>query len=236
MCEARLICDNDAKFMNSSMLDSDVLDALTRAKVYGILRYGRLRIVAGFWVERYGTLPVHCEGVSPWYDSHYDPADPRQVVPAKISALDLDAVLSGYPSHAEKVKAMTECYGSVGDISAVEMRVLKGRSVGTDAAFMHIYGTNTGRMSSSQPNLQELPKAGTMSNPTPIKIETRVFIDGVQASGFTIDQLHQKVREQESVIKDLEKIENKSKKLAAEITKRYESIKALNEYIDGLPD
>ena len=97
------------------------------------------------------------------------------------------------------------------DYSALEQAVLA--VIGTNRL---IQGTTTGRMS-SQPHFQErLRKKPVMSNPSPIKIETRVFIDGVQASGFTVDQLHQKVREQEAVIKDLEKIENKSKKLGAE--------------------
>lgn len=205
LCIARLICDNDSTFHRSVKAPRDVAAALQRACEPRLGLREWCRIAAG-----YGAGCLGARGIPPWYDSLFDPEDPKQVRQESVKPIspeDMDAVLSGYPSHTAKVKAMTECYGAP--------------------------HTSVGEWN---PNIQAVQKEPTMSNPTPIKIETRVFIDGVQASGFTIDQLHQKVREQEAVIKDLEKIENKSKKLGAEITKRYESIKALNEYIDGLPD
>jgi len=207
LCEMRLICDNDPTFHNSSKCERDVAGALRRSAYCCTSAGQRMRIVVGYWLERYGTVPEGGQGIDPWYDSLYDPGDPRQVEQRKR-----------------------------GDLTGIEMRVLKACDVAPPGELTMLYGAGTGRVSSNEPETSNIQKAPIMSNPSPINIETRVFIDDVQASVLTVDQLHQKVREQEAVIKDLEKIENKSKKLGAEITRRHESIKALNEYIDSLPD
>lgn len=64
-------------------------------------------------------------------------------------------------------------------------------------------------------------------------IETRIFINGVDASTLTDDQIFQAIGRAEHQIKELEMIENKPAKLGKKIEKAYKAIEKVKAYVDG---
>jgi len=111
----------------------------------------------------------------------------------------------------------------------------------------HYVPLDEGLMTARRPSLDEFPDTApvpvqpkpettpTMSKPSIIKIETRIFINDSPASGFTVDQLYVKIKEQQAAIADLCTIEPQPKRLAAEIEARKAGVQALVDYIDSLP-
>lgn len=64
-------------------------------------------------------------------------------------------------------------------------------------------------------------------------IETRIFINGVDAATLTDDQIFQAIGQAEHQIKELEMIENKPEKLGKKISKLYKAIEKVKAYVDG---
>lgn len=65
-----------------------------------------------------------------------------------------------------------------------------------------------------------------------IKIETRVFVNGSDVTGFADADLYNLIAEQEKAIAELEKIQAKPKRLQNEITERRAGIEALVKMLD----
>lgn len=66
-----------------------------------------------------------------------------------------------------------------------------------------------------------------------IEITTKTLINGQDIKGLTDSQIYSLIADQEAEIKKLEAIENKPKRLVAEIEKRKAGIKALVDYLDS---
>ena len=74
---------------------------------------------------------------------------------------------------------------------------------------------------------------GTTMN-TPIKsIESKTFINGIDAAGFTDAQLFEMIKATEREIKDLQTIENKPEKLVKQIADKNDLLKKLVAYVDA---
>jgi hypothetical protein len=74
------------------------------------------------------------------------------------------------------------------------------------------------------------PSEKTMSN---IKIETITFVNGKPLSDYTDDEVYCVIKKAEDKIAELNKIENKPKKLVADIDKRKSDIQKLVDYLDN---
>lgn len=77
------------------------------------------------------------------------------------------------------------------------------------------------------------PKEIPVSKPQVIKVESIVFINGVEAKGFPKADLFDLIAKQEAAVADLEKIKNKPKALVKEIEERNAGIQALVDYLDS---
>ena len=79
--------------------------------------------------------------------------------------------------------------------------------------------------------LTPTPKEPTMAKP--ISIETKTFINGIDATTLTDSQVYDLIASEEAKIAELGKIIAKPKKLVAEITKRQDGIHALVAHLDA---
>lgn len=94
--------------------------------------------------------------------------------------------------------------------------------------------TTTGRMTSTTPAMQQIPKTQPTEDITMINsIETRIFINGQDASKLSDDTIFDLIRNQEKEIANLEATKTKPKKLTAKIAKMQEDLAALVTYVDA---
>ncbi len=111
----------------------------------------------------------------------------------------------------------------------VENAVFKGSISGVatrpDLSGLGIF--TTGITNSTQLNPQTKPKEPIM------KFETKVFINGVDASTLTDDQIFGEIRRAEKRIEELKAIKTPTKKLADNITKLEEYAADLAKYVDS---
>lgn len=78
----------------------------------------------------------------------------------------------------------------------------------------------------------ETPKEPIMST-TPIQVTTKTLVNGQDVANMSDASIYELIAAQEAKIKELEAIENKPKKLTAEIAKRKEGIAALVTHLDA---
>lgn len=86
-----------------------------------------------------------------------------------------------------------------------------------------------------KPQPQPQPKETTMSA-APITVTTKTLVNDQDITTLSDAQIYELIAGQELKIKELEKIENKPKKLVNEIEKRKAGIQALVTYLDSKPD
>lgn len=77
----------------------------------------------------------------------------------------------------------------------------------------------------------ETPKEPIMSSP--IQVTTKTLVNGQDVANMSDASIYELIAAQEAKIKELEAIENKPKKLTAEIAKRKEGIAALVAHLDA---
>lgn len=108
------------------------------------------------------------------------------------------------------------------DLSGLELRAASASWCRSDI-------TTTGQVTSPTPNRtpQAQPKEPIM------KIETKVFINDVEASTMTDDQIFGEIRRAEKRIEELKAIKTPTKKLADNITKLEEYASKLATYVDS---
>lgn len=80
---------------------------------------------------------------------------------------------------------------------------------------------------------QPAPKENDMTRSIPIEITTKTFMNGVDLGTRPDAEIYDAIAQQEADIKLLEAIENKPKKLVAEIAKRKAGIAALVAHLDS---
>jgi len=78
----------------------------------------------------------------------------------------------------------------------------------------------------------QLNQEDIMNTTTPA-IESKVFIFGQESKNVSDDQIFDRVAALEAQIEQLDKTQNKSKKLAAKIEALHADIKALNDFVDS---
>lgn len=208
MCSAKLTLENDSVWYNLPVPKRTVESACWR-----LLACGEREVTNGE-VERVlrgldpNTLSSETRRrvayVSPWYDSVFDPDCSRQV----------DQLVRFTVAPA--------------DVTPENVAACM------DAISYYSRSTVTGRMSSTQPNIQQLPKEKPMSKP--IEITTKTLINGSDISGYSDAELYEMIASEEKKIAELNKIENKPKRLIAEIEKRKAGIQALVNYLDSKAD
>lgn len=108
-----------------------------------------------------------------------------------------------------------------GGVRVGELHVIIGRP-GTGAS--HFMSTEVAKQKST--NQQ---KENTMN----LELTTRHFLNGKDISQITLAQLYQTIGMAEQDIRELEKIENKPKRLVKEIEKRKADLKALVDFLDA---
>lgn len=108
-----------------------------------------------------------------------------------------------------------------GGLRVGELHVIIGRP-GTGAS--HFMSTEVAKQKST--NQQ---KENTMK----LELTTRHFLNGKDISEITLAQLYQTIGHAEQDIRELEKIENKPKRLVKEIEKRKTDLKALVDFLDA---
>ena len=108
-----------------------------------------------------------------------------------------------------------------GGVRVGELHVIIGRP-GTGAS--HFMSTEVAKQKST--NQQ---KENTMK----LELTTRHFLNGKDISEITLAQLYQTIGHAEQDIRELEKIENKPKRLVKEIEKRKADLKALVDFLDA---
>lgn len=108
-----------------------------------------------------------------------------------------------------------------GGVRVGELHVIIGRP-GTGAS--HFMSTEVAKQKST--NQQ---KENTMK----LELTTRHFLNGKDISEITLAQLYQTIGMAEQDIRELEKIENKPKRLVKEIEKRKTDLKALVDFLDA---
>jgi len=108
-----------------------------------------------------------------------------------------------------------------GGVRVGELHVIIGRP-GTGAS--HFMSTEVAKQKST--NQQ---KENTMK----LELTTRHFLNGKDISEITLAQLYQTIGMAEQDIRELEKIENKPKRLVKEIEKRKADLKALVDFLDA---
>ena len=85
-------------------------------------------------------------------------------------------------------------------------------------------------------NRPTTPKEITMNKTAIIEITTKTLVNGIDVKDLDDSAIYDLIARQEAEIKRLEAIENKPKKLVAEIEKRRAGIKALVDYLDSKVD
>lgn len=65
-----------------------------------------------------------------------------------------------------------------------------------------------------------------------LKLTTRHFLNGKDVADLHLSQIYEAISQAESQIRELEKIENKPKRLVKEIDQRRADLKALVEFLD----
>ena len=113
--------------------------------------------------------------------------------------------------------------------NAVFKGAISGVATSPDLSGLGICTVSTGRITSSQPNLQTKPKEPIM------KFETRTFVNDVDASTLTDDQIFGEIRRAEKRSEELKAIKTPTKKLADNITKLEEYAANLAKYVDTRP-
>lgn len=208
MCSAKLTLENDAVWHSTPAVKKTIATAewwLTLCGETSVTNEEIMRVLKGMGEDALSAGTRHAlKGVSPWYDTAFDPDCPRQVnqvVRVTVTPEDMTP---------ENVAA---CMAAINSYSR---------------------STVTGRMSSTQPNIQQLPKEKPMS--TPIEITTKTLVNGNDISGYSDAELYEMIASEEKKIAELNKIENKPKRLVAEIEKRQAGIQALVNYLDSKAD
>lgn len=108
-----------------------------------------------------------------------------------------------------------------GGVRVGELYVIVGRP---GAGASHFMSTEVAKQKST--NQQ---KENTMK----LELTTRHFLNGKDISEITLAQLYQTIGMAEQDIRELEKIENKPKRLVKEIEKRKADLKALVDFLDA---
>lgn len=108
-----------------------------------------------------------------------------------------------------------------GGVRVGELHVIVGRP---GAGASHFMSTEVAKQKST--NQQ---KENTMK----LELTTRHFLNGKDISEITLAQLYQTIGMAEQDIRELEKIENKPKRLVKEIEKRKADLKALVDFLDA---
>lgn len=85
-------------------------------------------------------------------------------------------------------------------------------------------------------NKTDIIKEITMNKTAIIKITTKTLVNGTDVKELDDSTIYNLIADQEAEIKRLEAIENKPKKLVAEIGERRAGIKALVDYLDSKAD
>lgn len=81
-------------------------------------------------------------------------------------------------------------------------------------------------------SLQSTTKEATMSNVATITVETRTFINGVDATNYTDGTLYSLISREEDAIAKLNALANKPERLVAEIAKRQAGIDSLVKFLN----
>lgn len=214
MCSAKLTLENDAVWHSTPAVKKTRAAAgwrLTLCGETGVTSEEIMRVLKGMGADVLSSGTRHVlKDVSPWYDTTFDPDCPRQVRQTRDE-----------PATGSIGQEINECLDHI----AYTMTV-RGRGYTT--------GTITGRMSATGPNIQHLPKESTMSKP--IEITTKTLINGSDIESRSDAELYDIIASEEKKITDLNKIENKPKRLIAEIEKRKAGIQALVNYLDSKAD
>lgn len=208
MCSAKLTLENDSHWHSLPTSRKTVDKAEWRLLMCGergVTREEVARILRGLDPDTISSETRRIVShVSPWYDSAFDPDCPRQV------------------NQVVRVTVTPE------DMTPENVAACM------DAINSYSRSTVTGRMSSTQPNIQHIPKEKPMSKP--IEITTKTLVNGNDISGYSDAELYEMIASEEKKIAELNKIENKPKRLVAEIEKRQAGIQALVNYLDSKAD
>ena len=86
-----------------------------------------------------------------------------------------------------------------------------------------------------KPEPQPAPQEPTM-NANPIEISTKTFVNGQDIANMSDAAIYDLIASEEAKIKELQKIENKPKKLLAEVNRRSTGIVDLVAYLDSKAD
>lgn len=86
-----------------------------------------------------------------------------------------------------------------------------------------------------KPEPQPAPQEPTM-NANPIEISTKTFVNGQDIASMSDAAIYDLIASEEAKINELQKIENKPKKLLAEINRRSKGIVDLVAYLDSKAD